>query len=230
MIPLAAFEEIIDGRLWLRTWSVAGSVRHVRRRGRPRRPGRRRLGQSRQARSALKARRRRGTGWEGCQGRREPSHIGARCGLARCCRYGTRGRGCALRTIGSSPGSTRDHDPFGQGISPAPRLYVMTRQIKYSKIVGAVGFEPTNPSLVRRHQLTMKSSSQNRLHVLDLRKPSLENVLGCPGECARWFPQVVPGPPGIGACRYRPRMSVTAAAGMTVLLLGAAITRRRPSP
>ncbi len=38
------------------------------------------------------------------------------------------------------------------------------------------------------------------------------------GRCARWFPQVVPGPPGTAACRYRPRMPVTAAAGMTVLL------------
>jgi hypothetical protein len=40
--------------------------------------------------------------------------------------------------------------PFRQGISPTPRLYVMTRQIKYSKIVGSVGFEPTNPSLVSK--------------------------------------------------------------------------------
>jgi hypothetical protein len=37
---------------------------------------------------------------------------------------------------------------------------------------------------------------------------------------------VVPGPPSIGARRARPRMSVTAAAGMTVLLLGAVITRQ----
>ena len=44
----------------------------------------------------------------------------------------------------------------------------------------------------------------------------------------RWFPEVVPGWPGIGACRYRPRILVTAAAGMTVLLPGAAITHRRP--
>jgi hypothetical protein len=29
--------------------------------------------------------------------------------------------------------------------SPAPRLYVMTRRIKYSKIVGATGFEPVTP-------------------------------------------------------------------------------------
>jgi hypothetical protein len=50
--------------------------------------------------------------------------------------------------------------------------------------------------------------------------------LGCLGGCARWFPQVVPGPPSIGARRARPRMSVTAAAGMTVLLLGAVITRQ----
>ena len=63
--------------------------------------------------SELEARRRRGAGREGCPGRREPSHIGARCGLARCCRCGTRVRGCTLRTIGSSPGSTRDHDPRG---------------------------------------------------------------------------------------------------------------------
>ena len=38
--------------------------------------------------------------------------------------------------------------PFRQGISPTPRLYAMTRRIKYSKVMGAVGFEPTNPLLV----------------------------------------------------------------------------------
>ena len=35
--------------------------------------------------------------------------------------------------------------PFRQDISPIPWLYVMTRRIKCSKIVGAVGFEPTKP-------------------------------------------------------------------------------------
>jgi hypothetical protein len=40
--------------------------------------------------------------------------------------------------------------PFRQGISPTPRVYAATCRIKYSKIVGAVGLEPTNPSLVRR--------------------------------------------------------------------------------
>jgi len=50
----------------------------------------------------LKARRR-GAGWEGCPGRREPSHIGVRCSQARCCRYGTGVLGCSPRTIGSSP-------------------------------------------------------------------------------------------------------------------------------
>ncbi len=55
------------------------------------------------------------------------------------------------------------------------------------------------------------------------------DVLGCLGKCARWFLQVVPGPPGTGACRYRPRMPVTAAAGMTVLLPCATITHRRPA-
>jgi hypothetical protein len=43
--------------------------------------------------------------------------------------------------------------PFRQGISLTPRLYVMTRRIKHSKNVGAVGFEPTNPSLVRRNEV-----------------------------------------------------------------------------
>jgi len=40
--------------------------------------------------------------------------------------------------------------PFRQGISPTPRLCAATRRIKYSKIVGAVGFEPTKPSLVSK--------------------------------------------------------------------------------
>src|SRR3984885_9289102 len=38
-----------------------------------------------------------------------------------------------------------DPAPFRQDISPIPWLYVVTRRIKCSKIVGAVGFEPTKP-------------------------------------------------------------------------------------
>ena len=53
--------------------------------------------------------------------------------------------------------------PFRQDISRTPRLYVMTRRIKYSKIVGAVGFEPTNPSLVRRKKPRIAPIPQSRL-------------------------------------------------------------------
>ena len=53
--------------------------------------------------------------------------------------------------------------PFRQAISRTPRLYVMTRRIKYSKIAGAVGFEPTNPSLVRRKSPRIAPSPQSRL-------------------------------------------------------------------
>jgi hypothetical protein len=35
--------------------------------------------------------------------------------------------------------------PFRQCISPNARLCAATRRIKYSKMVGAVGFEPTKP-------------------------------------------------------------------------------------
>jgi len=63
--------------------------------------------------SGLKATRRRGAGRKDCPDRREPSHIGVRCSPARCCRHGTGVLGCTLRTIGSSPGSTRDHGPRG---------------------------------------------------------------------------------------------------------------------
>jgi hypothetical protein len=52
--------------------------------------------------------------------------------------------------------------PFRQGISLTPRLYVMTRRIKHSKNVGAVGFEPTNPSLVRRNEARIAPSFPGR--------------------------------------------------------------------
>ena len=86
------------------------------------RTGRRQAGHSGQGRvralklqglSWLKARRRRGVVREGCLDRREPSRIGVRYGRARCCRYGKGVPGCTLRMIGSSLGSTRDHDPRG---------------------------------------------------------------------------------------------------------------------
>src|ERR1700678_452711 len=37
--------------------------------------------------------------------------------------------------------------PFRQGISPTPRICTATRRIKYSKNVGATGFEPVTPRL-----------------------------------------------------------------------------------
>ena len=40
---------------------------------------------------------------------------------------------------------------FRKVYTPTPRLCAATRQIKYSKNVGTVGLEPTNPSLVRRN-------------------------------------------------------------------------------
>ena len=43
------------------------------------------------------------------------------------------------------------------------------------------------------------------------------------GGSRKWFPDHLAS----GPCRYRPRMPVTAAAGMTVPLLDAAITHRR---
>ena len=92
--------------------------------------------------------------------------------------------------------------PFRQGISPTPRLYAMTRRIRYSKIVGAVGFEPTNPSLVRRKQLTKRPSSQSRLHALKLRKPFPEMPRDAweslHGGSRKWFPEQRPRPPQSG--------------------------------
>jgi hypothetical protein len=63
--------------------------------------------------SLVRLRRHRGIGRAGCPDRRGPSHTGVRCGRARCCMYGTGVPECTLRTIGSSPGSTRDHGPRG---------------------------------------------------------------------------------------------------------------------
>src|SRR5580700_3029949 len=77
--------------------------------------------------------------------------------------------------------------PFRQDISPTPRLYVMTRRIKYSKIVGAVGFEPTNPSLVSRSRT-----------VAGRRLPSLEGPANWPNRrrtspcVARLLPSLAP--------------------------------------
>jgi hypothetical protein len=64
--------------------------------------------------------------------------------------------------------------PFRQGISPTPRLYAMTRRIRYSKIVGAVGFEPTNPSLVRRIEMRISFHPSGSVHAAELRKPCRE--------------------------------------------------------
>src|SRR5580704_2588025 len=58
--------------------------------------------------------------------------------------------------------SRRVHRAARQDLTPTPRPSVMTRQIKYSKIVGAVGFEPTNPSLVRRNTARNTPSSPGR--------------------------------------------------------------------
>ncbi len=78
----------------------------------------------------------------------------------------------------------------------------MTRRIKYSKNVGAVGFEPTNPSLVRRKQPTKRSSSQSRVHPLDLRKPCPEMPGGAwdslHGGSRKWFPEQRPRSPESG--------------------------------
>jgi hypothetical protein len=83
--------------------------------------------------------------------------------------------------------------PHLDNLFPTPRLCAATRRIGYSKIVGAVGFELRNPSLVRRNQLTIRSSSQTRFHALDLRKPCPEMPRDAweslHGGSRKWFPE-----------------------------------------
>jgi hypothetical protein len=71
-----------------------------------------------------------------------------------------------------------------------------------TNFVGAVRFEPTNPSLVRRKLLTKRSSSQSRLHALDLRKPRPEMPRDAweslHGGSRKWFPEQRPRSPESG--------------------------------
>jgi hypothetical protein len=97
--------------------------------------------------------------------------------------------------------------PWPQGHLPGmgactggSRLWLPVLRLKFQKslfscknLVGAVGFEPTNPSLVRRNQPTIKSSSQTRLRALDLREPCPEMPRDAweslHGGSRKWFPK-----------------------------------------
>jgi hypothetical protein len=73
--------------------------------------------------------------------------------------------------------------PFRQCRSQTPRLFAATRLIKYSKIVGAVRLEPSNPSLARR------SSTAAGRRLLSPEAPANWNdSLRASPYVARWLP------------------------------------------